>query len=150
MTIKTNQDLLANGYSTWGDVDPFEDLVGPFYLKDNGDGTNRAAFVAERARHCNNGGMLHGGLLMSFGDFALFAIAKEVLEGSGVTVAFNGEFVSAGQPGDLIEATGEITRNTRSLIFVRGKIFTGDRTIMSFSGIIKKVKGPGEHSGGQT
>ncbi len=147
MTIKTNQDLLENGYATWGDVDPFEDLIGPFYLKDNGDGTNRAAFVAEAERHCNGGGMLHGGLLMSFADFALFAIAKKALGGFGVTVAFNSEFVSAGQAGELVEATGEIMRDTKSLIFVRGKIFSGDRTIMSFSGIIKKVRGRGEHQG---
>ncbi|NVJ68811.1 MAG: PaaI family thioesterase [Alphaproteobacteria bacterium] len=147
MTIKTNEDLEAQGYHTWGDVDPFETLIGPFYLKDNGDGTYRSAFVAEADRHANNGGMLHGGLLMSFADFALFAIAKDYLEGAGVTVACNSEFVSAGQPGDLIEATGEVTRATRSLIFVRGKIFTGDRTILSFSGIIKKVRGKGEHQG---
>ncbi|WP_286828176.1 MULTISPECIES: PaaI family thioesterase [Kordiimonas] len=147
MTIETNDDLVAAGYRTWGDVDPFEDLIGPFYLKDNGDGTHRSAFVAEAERHCNAGGMLHGGLLMSFADFALFAIAKEALGGFGVTVAFNSEFVSAGQAGELVEATGEITRDTRSLIFVRGKIFSGDRTIMAFSGIIKKVKGRGEHKG---
>lgn len=147
MAINSNDDLLAAGYSTWGDVDPYEDLIGPFFLKDNGDGTFRSAFVAEEKRHCNAGGMLHGGLLMSFADFALFAIAKEKLEGAGVTVAFNSEFVAAGQAGQLVEATGEITRATRSLIFVRGQIFSGDQTIMSFSGIIKKVRGRGEHQG---
>lgn len=147
MTIKTNDDLRAAGYQTWGDADPFEDLIGPFFLKDNGDGTYRAAFVAEDERHCNAGGMLHGGLLMSFADYALFTIAKEELNGFGVTVAFNSEFVSAGEAGELVEATGEITRATRSLIFVRGKIFSGDRTIMAFSGIIKRVKGRGEHQG---
>ncbi|NVJ99389.1 MAG: PaaI family thioesterase [Alphaproteobacteria bacterium] len=147
MAINSNDDLIKAGYRTWGDADPFEDLIGPFYMKENDDGTHKAAFVAEADRHCNAGGMLHGGLLMSFADFSLFAIAKEALNGFGVTVAFNSEFVAAGQAGKLIEAVGEITRATRSLIFVRGKIFSGDQTIMAFSGIIKKVKGAGEHKG---
>jgi uncharacterized protein (TIGR00369 family) len=138
--IKTTEDLMAAGYRTWGDSDPFEGLIGPLYFKENGDGTYRSAFVAE-PRHCNAGKMLHGGLLMSFADFSLFAIAKDVLEGKPcVTVAMNSEFVAAGQAGHLIESTGEVTRATRSLIFVRGKIFSGEQTILSFSGIIKRIR----------
>lgn len=140
--MKTSDDLVEAGYRIWGDADPFEDMIGPFYHKDNGDGTHRSAFIAE-ARHCNAGGMLHGGLLMSFADYSLFAIAKEILGGPCVTVAMNSEFVAAGEAGELIESAGEITRATRSLIFVRGKIFSADKTILSFSGIIKKIKPKG-------
>lgn len=136
----TNEDLKADGYHVWGDLDPFENLIGPFYMKENGDGTYKSAFVAEAERHCNNGGALHGGLLMSFADFALFAIAKDALDGPCVTVGFNSEFVSAGQAGTLVEASGEIMRATRSLLFVRGQIFSGDTIIMTFSGILKRVK----------
>lgn len=137
--IKTTKDLIEAGYQVWGDADPFENLIGPFYHKDNGDGTFRSAFVAEQ-RHCNAGGMLHGGLLMSFADYSLFTIAKEQLRGPCVTVAMNSEFVAAGQAGELIESTGELVRATRSLMFIRGKIFSSDKTILSFSGIIKTVK----------
>ena len=35
-------------------------------------------------------------------------------------------------------STGEVVRAGGSLIFVRGQITTGDRTLMTFSGIIKK------------
>ncbi|TNE62798.1 MAG: PaaI family thioesterase [Alphaproteobacteria bacterium] len=138
MTV-TTEDLIARGYSTWGDADPFEDMIGPFYHKQNDDGTYRSAFVSER-RHCNTSGALHGGLLMSFADYSLFAIAKKDLDGMCVTVGFNAEFISAGQEGELIEATGEIVRATRSLLFVRGTIFAGERTILAFSGILKRVR----------
>lgn len=137
--IKTNEDLIEAGYQVWGDADPFENLIGPFFHKDNGDSTFRSAFIAEQ-RHCNAGGMLHGGLLMSFADYSLFTIAKEHLGGPCVTVAMNSDFVAAGQKGELIESTGELVRATRSLMFIRGKIFSADKTILSFSGIIKKVK----------
>lgn len=140
MTL-SNKDLESQGFRTWGSEDPFEDTIGPFYFRQESDGSCRCAFVSER-KHLNGGGMLHGGLLMSFADFALFAIAKEHLDGMAVTVGFNSEFVSAGPGGALIEADGEVTKATRSLLFVRGRIFCGDDTIMTFSGILKKVRKP--------
>ena len=135
----SRQELEEQGFRTWGSEDPFEDTIGPFYFRQEEDGSYRCAFVSEH-KHLNGGGMLHGGLLMSFADFALFAIARDHLEGMGVTVAFNSEFVSAGPANALIEATGEVTKAARSILFVRGKIFSGADTIMTFSGIIKKIR----------
>jgi len=134
-------DLIAAGYQLWGEADPFEDMIGPFYLKENGDGTGQTAFWAE-ARHCNTGGALHGGLLMSFADYSLFAIARSALNGPCVTVGFNSEFIAAAGAGSLIEAKGEILRATGSMVFVRGTIFTGDTILMSFSGVLKRVRQP--------
>lgn len=140
MTLTTD-DLIAQGFRTWGSTDPFEDHIGPFYFRREEDGTYRSAFISER-KHMNGGGMLHGGLLMSFADFALFVTARDHLEGMGVTVGFNSEFVSGGPENSLIEATGEVTKAAKSLLFVRGKIFSGDTTIMTYSGILKKIRKP--------
>jgi len=134
-----NEALIRDGYDVWGDADAYEDMIGPFYLKDNGDGTHRSAFYSER-RHMNNSKVLHGGLLMSFADYSLFAIAKDKLEGPCVTIGFNSEFVGAVGEGHLIESTGEILRATRSLLFVRGTIFSAEQTLLSFSGILKRVR----------
>ena len=61
------------GWSTWPN-EPFEhDTAGPFYLKQEDDGSMVAAFRAER-KHMNAGGVVHGGALMTFADFALFEI----------------------------------------------------------------------------
>ncbi|MGK2740172.1 PaaI family thioesterase [Tepidicaulis sp. LMO-SS28] len=129
---------LPEGYGGWDGTDPFEDHAGPYYFKEMEDGSVRCAFISTPT-HCNGGGFIHGGALMTFADYALFAIAKDVTEGPCVTVSFNSEFVSAGPAGKLIEATGEVVRNTKSLIFVRGEIICEDDTLMTFSGIIKRV-----------
>lgn len=135
----TVEDLKAQGYRTWGGEDPFEDLIAPFYFNEEGEEI-KCAFISER-KHCNGHGMLHGGLLMTFADFALFALARRELEGgAAVTAGFNAEFISAGPQDALIEASGEVTRATKSLLFVRGTIFTGDTTIMTFSGILKRIR----------
>lgn len=139
MTESIPKELLEQGYRVWEDDDPFENHVGPFLFKDNGDGSYQSAFVASGA-HVNSAGSLHGGLLMTFADYSLFAIARDHLGDACVTIAFNSEFVAGAGAGDLIEASGEVVRNTRSLIFVSGKIFCDDRTLMNFSGILKKVK----------
>lgn len=128
-----------SGYQSWeGNVDPFEDHAGPYFFKKQDDGSVRCAFEA-KAHHCNGGGFLHGGALMTFADFALFAIASDVLDGPGVTVSFNSEFISAVGAGNLIEATGEVVRNTRSMVFVRGQVFCDDETLLNFSAIIKRI-----------
>lgn len=79
---------------------------------------------------------------MTFADSALFAIAHREFEGDhGVTVTMNNEFVSAGWPGEWIEAEGEMVRKTKSgLMFVRGKLFCAERTILLFSGLLKRIK----------
>ncbi|MEL6857891.1 MAG: PaaI family thioesterase [Pseudomonadota bacterium] len=126
------------GWSTWPN-EPFEhDAAGPFYLKREDDGTMVAAFRAQQ-KHMNAGGVVHGGALMTFADFALFALAHSGDdEGYGVTVAFTSEFLSGALEGELIEARGEVMGGGRSITFVRG-VITGDgRPVLNFSGTIKK------------
>jgi len=120
--------------------DPFEDLSGPFYMRAEPDGTRRSAFRAE-AKHLNGSGNLHGGCLMTFADFSLFMIAHETLAGmESVTVSLQGEFVGPAREGDLIESTGEVIRAGRSLVFIRGLISTGGEPMLSFSGVVKKMR----------
>ncbi|GHF23669.1 thioesterase [Kordiimonas sediminis] len=132
---------IPEGYEPWGGdlAEHYEDLIGPFYVKKCDDGTWKSAFYSEK-KHLNGHGNLHGGLMMSFADTALFAIAREHLGEAAVTVSFNCDFVSAGSANCLIEASGEIVKATRSLLFVRGRVYSGDDTLLSFSGILKKLR----------
>jgi uncharacterized protein (TIGR00369 family) len=126
------------GWLFW-EGDPYETQSGPFYYRQQDDGTVRCAFRAE-PRHMNGGGFMHGGCVMTFADFALFSIAHEELKGShAVTVSLGGEFIGPAHVGDLIECTGEVIKAGKSMIFVRGLISTGDSPMMSFSGVIKRV-----------
>ncbi|WP_084396181.1 PaaI family thioesterase [Henriciella aquimarina] len=124
------------GWSTWPE-EPFEhDAAGPFYFRVDEKGPV-AAFRAKR-KHMNAGGVVHGGCLMAFADFSLFAIAHEHIQDYGVTVAFNSEFLSGAPEGAWIEARGEVLRAGRSVIFVRG-IITGDgKPCLNFSGTLMR------------
>jgi len=127
------------GWSTWsGGSDPFETVNGPFYFR-NDAGRVTSAFPPRR-EHLNGGGTIHGGALMSFADFTLFAIAHDLLAGErAVTLTFSSEFIGAGDLSDVIEAHGEVLRATRSVIFVRGLVTQVSRPLLAFSGTLKKI-----------
>ena len=131
---------LPPGYLPYAYEDPFEDHVGPFGYKVE-DGRISFAFQSD-GRHRNTGGTVHGGMLMTFADFALCLIAVWDQPGEHcVTVSCHSDFVAAGTPGDLIEASGEVVRRTRTLAFVRGQLVTGGRVLLTFSGIVKRIPG---------
>ena len=128
------------GWQSWKGSDPFEDQSGPFFFKVLEDGTVHCAFRAER-KHMNGGGFMHGGCMLTFADFSLFAFAHKELEGvHSVTVSLNGEFIGPANEGDLIEATGEVIKAGGSLIFLRGLVSTGGKPMLSYSGVVKKVR----------
>lgn len=125
------------GWHTYDLHGTFDQVVGPFYFRTD-EGRMRCAFRAE-PKHMNAGGRMHGGCLMTFADIALFQTAYQEMEGkNGVTVQLDSTLIDGGYVGELIEATGEVVRAGGSLIFVRGQITTGTRTLMTFSGIIRK------------
>jgi acyl-coenzyme A thioesterase PaaI-like protein len=127
------------GWQTWT-RDNFETHNGPFWHRVEDDGSVRCAFRVE-SKHLNGSGHnVHGGALMSFADYCLFAIASTVLEGPAVTLSFGCEFLDAVHEGELIEGSGEITRAGGSVIFLRGVLKSAERPLFTFSGTIKRVK----------
>jgi len=128
------------GWSSWSSgSDPFETAIGPFCFRVGDEGRVRCAFQPART-HLNGGGAIHGGALMSFADFSLFAIAQTALRDvSAVTLTFNAEFIGAGGLNGWVEAEGDVLRVTRSLIFVRGLVTQASRPLLAFSGTLKKI-----------
>jgi len=114
--------------------------AGPFFYKKIGD-EYVSRFRAEK-RHLNGGGTVHGGCLMTFGDFALFSIAADHIDFYAVTIAFTSEFLSVAREGQLMEAKGDVLKAGGSLIFVRGLISADGNPVLNFSGTIKKLKPP--------
>lgn len=140
----TQPEVIAEGpfagWTTWSNgADPYESSIGPFCFKVQDDGRALCAF-APQPSHLNGGGTIHGGALMSFADFSLFAIAHNALRGQhAVTLTCNSEFLSAGNLDGIVYADGEVLRETRSVIFVRGVVRQHDRPLLAFSGTLKKI-----------
>ena len=107
-------------------------------MRKDATGRGLCRFIAE-PRHMNGGGFMHGGCLLTFADFACFAIAEDVLEGPSVTVNLSADFLSAARVGDVMEATGEVTRAGGRLIFVRGMVTANGKPALSFTSVLSRV-----------
>ncbi len=117
----------------------FHDLLGEFYFRRQGDGTVECRMATDR-RHSNGLGFLHGGFLMSFIDMAMFAfIAPQLEKSAAVTLSCATDFLSAGQVGTPIDATGEILKETGKMIFVRGLLKQDGVNVASFTGTMRKI-----------
>ncbi len=127
-----------DGYALYDPDDPYEMSSGPFHWQEK-DGVHYFALRAE-ARHCNRHEIVHGGLMMTMIDLAMVAAGKENRGEQLVTVSLNSEFTDAGRAGELIEAEGELVRRTGSLAFVRGRVYTGERTLLASSAVLKRMR----------
>ena len=120
--------------------DPYERRAGPFFFKSDAKDGVVCGFVAA-PEHFNGEGSLHGGMLMSFADYAAFMIAQpELKDMTAVTLTCYCDFLRAGRtPGAAVLAKGEITRASRNFVFVRGDILCEDKRLASFTMTLKKL-----------
>lgn len=126
------------GWYKWNDVDPFEDLVGPFHVASDAQGVVCGWRPGPHAR--NGHGIIHGGAMMTFADFSMFMLGGDSAgQLHGVTVSMNTEFLSAARAGELLLARGERTGGGRSIVFVRGMITADARPVLNFSGVVKRM-----------
>ena len=77
-------------------------------------------------------------MLMTFADRALGRNSwRAAGEKPVATVEFNMQFVTAGKIGEVFEIRPEIVRKTSSLVFIRGDVVCGTRTVATATGIWK-------------
>ena len=114
--------------------------VGPFYERDEKDGGFTRAFqVGEH--HVNGMGNCHGGMLMAFADMVWGHSISSRRSHYWVTARMTTDFVAAAKLGDLVEGTSELVGDEGGFYTVKGRIWAGERVIMTGTGVFK-VLGP--------
>ena len=130
---------LPAGFEAMAPWGALVDTVGPFYQK-RLDGGWRFGMLAE-ARHGDGAGVVHAGVLLTFLEHILGKLVRDALEGEiAAAVSLNADLLATAKPGDWIEAQGEITLKTSSLVFARGRAFVRTKTLATASGIWKFEK----------
>lgn len=121
------------------EADGFTGLAGPIWRKIEGDQHTMGLLL--EPKHCNSHlGTAHGGLVMTFADIGLGAGMSAVMGDKRmgcVTVSLQTQFVSVARVGEFITCHPELVRASKSLVFLRGFIKSGDKTIASCDGIWK-------------
>jgi acyl-coenzyme A thioesterase PaaI-like protein len=115
-------------------VEGFVDLVGPIWQQPAGDSC-RYAFLAE-PKHHNRRGVVQGGMLMTFADFAMGRTSRFANgQKPQATIQLDVHFVAAVQVGEFVEARCTVVRRTRALMFMSAELVVGTRVVATAHGV---------------
>lgn len=122
----------------FGEADGFSVLIGP--LLSRREGEHWVHGIAIERRHLNARGVVHGGLIASLADQALgMTVWDAVGRQPCATVQLNVQYVTAGRDGDFLTVRSEMIHVTRSVVFVRGLVAAGERTVAMADGVWKRL-----------
>jgi uncharacterized protein (TIGR00369 family) len=123
------------GFVLIAPTSPAHELVGPFYEKMRDDGS-RIIGMRVAHQHLNRIGVIHGGLVCTFCDFAMSQATMRTLEPGRkyVTANLSADFAGSANEGEWIEAHAEVFRSGRRVVFVNCFVYRGEQRIARASG----------------
>lgn len=130
------EDAPPAGFAPLDNVTEAEAFNGPYYLRRSTDAVSIGFRV--HGRHLNAAGICHGGVIGVFADMQGYAIEVGNFSGAAPTITLSLDFLAAVRQGDWVEATPQVTRDTRSLTFFRSVITVDGSPVASCHGIYKK------------
>lgn len=116
--------------------DPFEAYVGPLFERTEADGSRIFSFIAD-ARHVDETGAVHEGMLMTFADAFLGGAANRAGGGDCVTLSMQASFLAEAHVGDVIECRTQVDRVTRAVVFVSGRFSVGGADVATATSLWK-------------
>ncbi len=120
------------------DTTGFSTHIGPLFGRRAADGWVFGLRLAPQ--HMNNGGVAHGGALTAFADNCLGETVYRAAKAPCTTITLTVSFVAPGRVGDWVECAGTITRATASLVFISGRVWCEDRSLLDAQGIWKILR----------
>ncbi len=125
------------GFEAYYHPGPFGELIGPYYHRDLPDGGFVRAFRALE-KHINQVGLVQGGMLCAFTDQLITtALIRAGIE--AVTVNLDISFMNPVRLGDWVEGRSEVTREGGRIVWARGSLASGGKTVLTAQGLWQKV-----------
>ncbi|GAM96404.1 phenylacetic acid degradation protein paaI [alpha proteobacterium U9-1i] len=116
----------------------FTRQIGPLYRKLDETGSTMAFRVEDQ--HTNGMRNAHGGMLMTLADMAWGQIVSIETSSYWVTIRLTCDFLSSAKTGDWVEGRGEVMSRENGLFLVRGRVWSGERTLMTGTGVFKPIE----------
>ena len=129
-----------HGYEAVFPQSGFNAYAGPIFRRTDGD-----HFLFNiQAQHLNGGGALHGGMAMGVADIVMGRTVRLAIDPErAATISLNCDFIAGAKLGDQVIGRAQITRRTRTIVFVSCQLTVDDRPILTATGIWKII-GKGE------
>jgi acyl-coenzyme A thioesterase PaaI-like protein len=132
-------ETVPPGYEVLNWRQGFGRQIGPLYRSPSGRTGFTFAFRVEE-HHTNGMRNAHGGMLMSFADMAWGHAVSVESSSYWVTVRLTCDFLSSARLGEWVEGAGEAVSEAEGLYTVKGRIWTGERTLMTGTGLFKALQ----------
>jgi uncharacterized protein (TIGR00369 family) len=137
--VKKEPSRIPDGFMEVQGHAAFATRNGPYFEKILDDNHLIRGFLADK-RHLNGVNFVHGGMLMSFADSSLARVINHETGKRGVTLKMSSEFLRPVREGDFVEAHCEMTRDTRTLGFVRGILKVGGHPVFKTDAIFQYIR----------
>lgn len=137
---ESGKQMKENEAETWSmmDDDGFICLVGP--IEACNQNPFRYRFHAER-KHKNRADAVHGGMLMTFADRTMGTAARSHdPDRRQATVQLDMQFMRPVRVGEVVEIRCEVLKETRSLVFLEGKLTVEGEIVASARGVWKIIR----------
>jgi acyl-coenzyme A thioesterase PaaI-like protein len=116
----------------------FARQISPLYRRAH-NGAFTMGFRVEE-HHTNGMSNAHGGMLMTFADMAWGHVVSVETSSYWVTVRLTCDFLSSAHLGEWIEGGGEVLSTADDLYVVRGRVWCGDRALITGTGLFKPIQ----------
>ncbi|WP_422345743.1 PaaI family thioesterase [Parasphingorhabdus sp.] len=118
----------------------FLDVAGPYFTRKEAD--HIAVGICITKGHINGIEVAHGGVLTTLADVALsyqlFVSEKPRLPIA--TISLNTNFLTGAKLGDWVVAHAYIDRKGKRTAYCHGEIVTGDRLLMTMTGVFALLR----------
>ena len=114
---------------------PFSTHNGPYFERACENGAEQAFFILPR--HCNQLGIVHGGMLSAFMDGLLAASVGRAAGAPSVTMHLSLDFLAMARAGEWALGAARVTRLTREVAFAEGQVQVRGRDLVRGSGVFK-------------
>lgn len=135
------KQLIAEGWERLDALAPngFNAHVGPYWRRRDEQGVEMGLLVREELAN-DHLGTIHGGVVMTFADIGLGCAVADALGEErfrAVTASLQTQFIAVARVGELITVRPELVHQGKNMLFARGLIKAGDKTVASAEGIWK-------------
>lgn len=127
---------IPEGYTANAAAEGYDHTVGPIYARRNGPGPKTMGFRIEK-RHVNGRGDCHGGMLVGFADISWGMPLWGLYDAGWATIRLMTDFLSNTTEGAWVEGSSELLKRQGDLFTVRGRIWSGERTLLTGTAVYK-------------
>jgi uncharacterized protein (TIGR00369 family) len=127
-----------DGFVPISHTNPFGAGIGPIYECEKNGKFVRGLYI--RPELSNSAGIAHGGVLMTFADIVLARGVMQEIGGMAVTVRMVSDFMAPVLVGAWLEGRAEVSKVTRSLVFVSGELSVKGKVVFTAQATFKPLK----------